>query len=151
MSTGQLDHLLQGDRRCARCRRGRLSYPDSRSIRARCVRGDAFFALRGTRDMASNSSQAPCSVARRSCWPKRRREVKDPGVCRCCGSTAAHDQVGEIASRFFDRPSESMRVIGITGTNGKTSCVQLLAQALTPGSSHGKHRHARCWLAWTTA
>jgi len=42
-----------------------------------------------------------------------------------------HDQVGEIAARFYERPSESMRVVGVTGTNGKTSCVQLLAQALT--------------------
>src|SRR6185369_12850492 len=37
---------------------------------------------------------------------------------------------GEIASRFFGRPSEAMRVIGVTGTNGKTSIVQLLASAL---------------------
>jgi UDP-N-acetylmuramoyl-L-alanyl-D-glutamate--2,6-diaminopimelate ligase len=41
-----------------------------------------------------------------------------------------HAFVGEIAARFFGRPSESMRVIGVTGTNGKTSTVQLLAQAL---------------------
>jgi UDP-N-acetylmuramoyl-L-alanyl-D-glutamate--2,6-diaminopimelate ligase len=39
-------------------------------------------------------------------------------------------QLGEIASRFFDRPSETLRVIGVTGTNGKTSIVQLLANAL---------------------
>src|SRR6185437_11552218 len=36
-----------------------------------------------------------------------------------------------IDSRFHERPSESMCMIGVTGTNGKTSCVQLLAQALT--------------------
>lgn len=41
------------------------------------------------------------------------------------------EQVGEIAARFYERPTEAMRVIGITGTNGKTSCVQMLAQALT--------------------
>ena len=40
------------------------------------------------------------------------------------------DQVGEIAARFFGRPSEALRVIGVTGTNGKTSIVQLLASAL---------------------
>ena len=40
------------------------------------------------------------------------------------------DHVGEIAARFFGRPSESMNVIGVTGTNGKTSIVQLLASAL---------------------
>ncbi|MGP1665794.1 MAG: Mur ligase family protein, partial [Rhodanobacter sp.] len=42
-----------------------------------------------------------------------------------------HTQVSEIAARFYDRPAEAMQLIGVTGTNGKTSCVQLLAQALT--------------------
>jgi len=39
--------------------------------------------------------------------------------------------LGEIAARFFGHPSEALTVIGVTGTNGKTSTVQLLAQALT--------------------
>jgi len=36
-----------------------------------------------------------------------------------------------IAGRFFDRPSEALRVAGITGTNGKTTTAWLLAQVLT--------------------
>ena len=36
---------------------------------------------------------------------------------------------GEIADRFFRRPSEDLRVAGITGTNGKTTTAYLLAQA----------------------
>jgi UDP-N-acetylmuramoyl-L-alanyl-D-glutamate--2,6-diaminopimelate ligase len=40
------------------------------------------------------------------------------------------EQVGEIAARFFGRPSAALHVIGVTGTNGKTSIVQLLANAL---------------------
>lgn len=35
-----------------------------------------------------------------------------------------------IADRFFDHPSREVSVVGVTGTNGKTSCTQLLAQAL---------------------
>lgn len=38
---------------------------------------------------------------------------------------------GEIASRWYGAPSESMRTIGVTGTNGKTSCSQWIAAALT--------------------
>ena len=38
-------------------------------------------------------------------------------------------QLGAIASRFFGEPSRALTVIGVTGTNGKTSTVQLLAQA----------------------
>lgn len=38
--------------------------------------------------------------------------------------------LGEIAARFYGQPSQKMNVIGITGTNGKTSCSQFLAQVL---------------------
>ena len=37
---------------------------------------------------------------------------------------------GIIADRFFGRPSQALTVAGITGTNGKTTCAWLLAQAL---------------------
>jgi UDP-N-acetylmuramoyl-L-alanyl-D-glutamate--2,6-diaminopimelate ligase len=39
-------------------------------------------------------------------------------------------QLGLIAARFYAEPSRDMTVIGITGTNGKTSCCHYLAQAL---------------------
>ncbi len=39
-------------------------------------------------------------------------------------------RLGEIAERFFGYPSRDLFVIGVTGTNGKTSCTQFLAQAL---------------------
>ena len=38
--------------------------------------------------------------------------------------------LGEIAARFYCHPSKQIDVIGITGTNGKTTCSQLVAQAL---------------------
>jgi len=38
-------------------------------------------------------------------------------------------RLGELGDRFHGRVSESMTVVGVTGTNGKTSIVQLLAQA----------------------
>jgi UDP-N-acetylmuramoyl-L-alanyl-D-glutamate--2,6-diaminopimelate ligase len=41
---------------------------------------------------------------------------------------AAH--LGEIANRFHDRPSQAIRVFGITGTNGKTTVAWLIAQCL---------------------
>ena len=36
-----------------------------------------------------------------------------------------------IADRFFGSPSRQVDVVGVTGTNGKTTCAWLLAQALT--------------------
>src|ERR1700748_1179489 len=38
--------------------------------------------------------------------------------------------VGRIADRFFSWPSSQLRIAGITGTNGKTTCAFLLAQCL---------------------
>ena len=38
--------------------------------------------------------------------------------------------VGTIASRFYDAPSTKLKVIGVTGTNGKTTTTHLLAQVL---------------------
>ncbi|HSS63904.1 MAG TPA: UDP-N-acetylmuramoyl-L-alanyl-D-glutamate--2,6-diaminopimelate ligase [Gammaproteobacteria bacterium] len=42
---------------------------------------------------------------------------------------------GEAAHRFYGRPSESMRVIGVTGTNGKTSVSHFVAHGLSRGRS----------------
>ena len=44
-----------------------------------------------------------------------------PGIRQCAGY---------IAASFYGNPSTSMQVVGITGTNGKTSCSHFLAQAL---------------------
>ena len=42
-------------------------------------------------------------------------------------------RAGIIADRFFGEPSRRLTVAGITGTNGKTTCAWLLAQALARG------------------
>jgi UDP-N-acetylmuramoyl-L-alanyl-D-glutamate--2,6-diaminopimelate ligase len=38
--------------------------------------------------------------------------------------------IGRLADRFFGWPSSHLRIVGITGTNGKTTCAYLLAQCL---------------------
>ncbi|HOY70669.1 MAG TPA: UDP-N-acetylmuramoyl-L-alanyl-D-glutamate--2,6-diaminopimelate ligase [Methylotenera sp.] len=38
--------------------------------------------------------------------------------------------VGELAAEFYGHPSEKLHVIGVTGTNGKTSVSQWIAQCL---------------------
>ena len=37
---------------------------------------------------------------------------------------------GEVIHRYYHEPSKTMAVIGVTGTNGKTSCCHFVAQAL---------------------
>ncbi len=39
--------------------------------------------------------------------------------------------LGQLAARFYALPSEGLLGIGVTGTNGKTSCSQWVAQLLT--------------------
>ena len=40
------------------------------------------------------------------------------------------EKLGSIAARFYAQPAQHLHIIGITGTNGKTSCSQFLAQAM---------------------
>ncbi len=37
--------------------------------------------------------------------------------------------LGDITNEFYGKPSEQLNVVGVTGTNGKTSTVQMLVQA----------------------
>jgi UDP-N-acetylmuramoyl-L-alanyl-D-glutamate--2,6-diaminopimelate ligase len=39
-------------------------------------------------------------------------------------------RIGPMASLFYGEPSRAMQMIGVTGTNGKTSCSHYIAQAL---------------------
>lgn len=38
-------------------------------------------------------------------------------------------KMSSLAGRFYDEPSKNIDVVGVTGTNGKSTCVALLAQA----------------------
>jgi UDP-N-acetylmuramoyl-L-alanyl-D-glutamate--2,6-diaminopimelate ligase len=37
----------------------------------------------------------------------------------------------QLASRFYGQPSQHLHMVGVTGTNGKTSSVQMIAQAMS--------------------
>jgi UDP-N-acetylmuramoyl-L-alanyl-D-glutamate--2,6-diaminopimelate ligase len=41
------------------------------------------------------------------------------------------EKCGVIAAQFYAQPSKKLQVIGVTGTNGKTSCTHYLAAAFT--------------------
>ncbi len=43
---------------------------------------------------------------------------------------ALHKYIGTIAAEFYDHPADKLSVVGITGTNGKTSSAYFTAQAL---------------------
>lgn len=134
MSIGNLDQLLMGiaDAQFAQARGAARIVVSGLALDSRRVsRGDAFFALRGTQghgiEFAASAVQRGAQVVIAEA-PVVEVAPLDVPLLWIDGLT---EQVGEIAARFYERPTEAMRVIGITGTNGKTSCVQMLAQALT--------------------
>jgi UDP-N-acetylmuramoyl-L-alanyl-D-glutamate--2,6-diaminopimelate ligase len=54
-------------------------------------------------------------------------EITDPIYIAIEGLSG---KLGLIAARFYDFPSNKLSIIGITGTNGKTTCSLVLAQLL---------------------
>jgi len=49
----------------------------------------------------------------------------------CIAVTHLKIKQSEIAARFYDFPSQQISVIGVTGTNGKTSVTHFIAQAMS--------------------
>ena len=53
-----------------------------------------------------------------------------PGDVAMIGVANLSAHLGEIANRYYGRPSANMKVFGVTGTNGKTTVAWLIAQCL---------------------
>jgi UDP-N-acetylmuramoyl-L-alanyl-D-glutamate--2,6-diaminopimelate ligase len=101
---------------------------DSRAVKA----GDTFVAYPGqARDGRDYIAQAIASGATSVLWERAgfewQREWRVPSL----GLRGLRAHAGEIASRVHREPSRRLLVIGVTGTNGKTTCSQWIAQALT--------------------
>jgi UDP-N-acetylmuramoyl-L-alanyl-D-glutamate--2,6-diaminopimelate ligase len=102
---------------------------DSREVRP----GSLFFALRGrTVHGLKFAAEAAARGATVVLWEPA-ADVTPPRLPATVFAAAIpglSDLVGRIADRFFNWPSSQVRVTGITGTNGKTTCAYLLAQCL---------------------
>jgi UDP-N-acetylmuramoyl-L-alanyl-D-glutamate--2,6-diaminopimelate ligase len=112
---------------------------DSRAVRP----GDVFLALPGHHAdgrkfiadaVARGAAAVVCEAGEKAGAGGTARQAGVP--CLEVANLAA--QAGELAHRVYGRPSEKLWLAGVTGTNGKTSVSQWLAQALT----HLGHRCA---------
>jgi UDP-N-acetylmuramoyl-L-alanyl-D-glutamate--2,6-diaminopimelate ligase len=56
--------------------------------------------------------------------------VSEARYTNAIGVKDLREHVGVIADRFYGAPSRKLQVIGVTGTNGKTTTTHLLAQVL---------------------
>ena len=88
-------------------------------------RGACFFAMRGTRSdghdfipqaVAQGVAAVICEELPQSC---------DPNVCYVQVGDCNAAQ-GAAASAFYDHPSRELKLVGVTGTNGKTTVATLL-------------------------
>ncbi len=108
---------------------------DSRRVQP----GDAFVALQGTATHgiafapAAAERGAVAVLAEDSGTGNRESRIGKADETPVVWVEDLRTGLGAIASHWFGEPSQALRVIGVTGTNGKTSTVQLLAQALHEG------------------
>lgn len=105
---------------------------DSREVHP----GNLFVALAGTR--SHGMKHAGQAVARGAVavvydpalGGSELAEAQDLGNIPCLAVDGLGQNLGLIANRFYGEPSSHLSVVGITGTNGKTSCSHYLAYAL---------------------
>lgn len=92
--------------------------------------GSLFVAIRGTLSdghaYIGNAIQSGASVVVCEQLP----QVVNDAVCYVCVEDASI-AAGDIAAAFYDYPSKDMKVLGVTGTNGKTTVATLLYQLFT--------------------
>ena len=94
---------------------------DSRAVRA----GDCFFAVPGTQ--ADGHDFIPAAVGRGAAAVVCERMPSEPaaGVTYVCVGDAA-GALADMAAAFYGHPSRELKLVGVTGTNGKTTTATLL-------------------------
>ena len=106
---------------------------DSRRVQA----GDLFLACQGLHVHGlAHAAQAVQQGAAAVLWeavdgqPSLQALADGLGVPSLAVAGLSH-KLGPIADRFYAHPSAEMQVIGVTGTDGKTSVTHFIAQALS--------------------
>ena len=111
----------------ARAQPGAHLHADTRSLAA----GDVFLAY--AVDGADNRPFIDSAIERGAAavlyQPENFTGAVEPSLALAV--PALNELAGSIASGWYGDPSDTMRVIGVTGTNGKTSCSQWIAAALS--------------------
>ncbi len=100
---------------------------DSRALRA----GDAFVAYPGAN--TDRRHYIPDAIARGAAavlWEREGFSWNEAWRVPNVAVDGLRALAGNIAHEVYGRPSERLWLAGVTGTNGKTSCSQWIAQAL---------------------
>jgi UDP-N-acetylmuramyl-tripeptide synthetase len=101
---------------------------DSRKV----VSGALFLAYPGTHsDGRHYIAQAIAAGAAAVVWDSNDFAWPADWQVPNIGVVGLKEQVAEIAAEYYGHPTQKITMLGVTGTNGKTSVSQWLAQALT--------------------
>jgi UDP-N-acetylmuramoyl-L-alanyl-D-glutamate--2,6-diaminopimelate ligase len=107
---------------------------DSRLVQA----GDGFIAWPGAatdgrrylaQALAQGATACLMEEAGHSAWVDALSAASANGKLACMTSLKA--QTGLVADAYYEQPSQALKVLAVTGTNGKTSTAWWLAQALS--------------------
>ena len=94
---------------------------DSRNIKD----GNAFIAIRGTQADGHNYIGKAIELGAKTIICEKLPETTVEGVTYVTISDT-EDAVGKIATTFYGNPTEKLDLVGVTGTNGKTTIATLL-------------------------
>ncbi len=91
--------------------------------------GDLFIALKGA--SADGHAYIAEAIARGASAVIAERLPSDlPRACPCLVVPNSREALVAVAARFYGHPSRTLRLIGVTGTNGKTTTTYLLQAIL---------------------
>jgi UDP-N-acetylmuramoyl-L-alanyl-D-glutamate--2,6-diaminopimelate ligase len=100
---------------------------DSRKVRP----GDLFLAVPGlAQDGRAHIADAIARGAAAVAYEAEGAAAMSAQSAELVAIRGLAGQLSAIAGRFYGEPSRGVRLVGVTGTNGKTSVSQLVAQAL---------------------
>ena len=100
---------------------------DSRSI----VAGDVFIAIPGSRVDGRDFVMTAFAQGAAAVLREGSGSTTEIAAVRVIDVENLTKHLGDIADAFYGHPSTVLRVIGITGTNGKTSIANWLSQAFS--------------------
>jgi len=99
---------------------------DSRQLKA----GAVFFAYPGSQSDGRNYiEQAQLAGASAIVYELSEYQLPEDITTPSFAVEGLRHKIGILADAFYQQPSADLQVFGITGTNGKTTCCYLLAQA----------------------